>query len=852
VSVDFDTIAFGCGSGLFFYDYSKGTKSSIWPDDSFSIGALASHRKRKLVACSEKSRRPRVFLISYPSTEIVGVLEDVAVHEVQDIAFSRCGNYLAVLGSLPDFNVSLFDISEKPRLLARGPLSGAPCHFITFNPHDPSVLCCSGSGHVVFWKYVKSISGNVSFSYKAGRVPVGEKTRYGFHSHCWNTKKEVICGTTHAELFLFDSLTCEGEEIINNVGQGTITSLLFSKDFIIVGSESGSVSCIGSTSSQRICCSPVIQTIHSLDFTADFKKIIVSGGGQIALLNPIRGESGEVIADFHTGPITGLAQYTDDYVVSCGTDGTIRVWYLEMNTMMFKLETNVEFSCITINSKVNLAFCGTNDGSMHIFSIDQGSLQFTLVTSFKQHSGPIADIILNPNGTQIVCGGADKEISFFEWEEGTESVYSIGNLTMKSCITSIAYQKERSMYLVALDQGDLCQCLFPSSDEECKWDIIVKCMWTLDFASFGIQVKPDDNDVLISIAQDRRVRMYHLTPPAGDDAYERQLMSEVALAGYHEKNGRAMIVSNNLMPYMFTGAKDGYVAMHDMNHTDHLPEKLLVHDHWRGGISRLLFVEKWMCLVSAGFDGVLFASSFGVDDTMRTVRPLSIGFSAQIELPIDCSMEKGSTKGRGVVHAVASMQEEEEVARLKKELEGIRVSLGRLLQENDDAPALEKLEREEFLIDKSNRSRLTSQTDERLEAIRNQTHLDRLGMMFLADVIKKRCYDTMEQHFVFVRGMKRNVEVTNFPLLKKDPRKEKILQKLRILRLVEREEHIRSGRRCFTSLEQLTKTMLIAKERVDSHPRHMSSLSELYAIFFTCHLCTQLVVIVLCMSVCVC
>eukprot|EP01028_Stygiella_incarcerata_P006994 TRINITY_DN284_c0_g1_i1.p1 TRINITY_DN284_c0_g1~~TRINITY_DN284_c0_g1_i1.p1 ORF type:complete len:1547 (-),score=503.49 TRINITY_DN284_c0_g1_i1:1400-6040(-) len=827
ISVDYQTIAFACGSGLFFYDYSTGTKSSIWPDDSFAIGALAFHRKRKLVACSEKSRRPRVFLVSYPSTNVVGVLEDVAVHEVQDIAFSRCGNYLAVLGSLPDFNVSLFDISEKPRLLARGPLSGAPCHFITFNPHDPSVLCCSGSGHVVFWKYVKSISGNVSFSYKAGRVPVGEKTRYGFHSHCWNTKNEVICGTTHAELFQFDSLTCEGEEIINNVGQGTITSLLYSKDFIIVGSESGSVSCIGSTSNERICSMPVIQAIHSLDFTADFKKIIVSGGSQISLLNPLPNESGDVIADFHTGSITGLAQYTDDYVVSCGTDGTIRVWYLEMNTMMFKLETNVEFSCISINSKAGLAFCGTNDGSMHIFSIDAGSLQFSLLTSFRQHTGPIADIIINPNGTQIVCGGADKEVSFFEWEEGTESVYSIGNITMKSCVTSIAYQDGKGMYLVALDQGDLCQCVFPNSEEDCKWDIVVKCMWTLDFASFGIQVKPDQNDVLVSIAQDRRVRLYHLTPPAGDDAYERQLMSDIALAGSHEKNGRAIVVSRSFLPYVFTGAKDGYVAVHNMNQADHLPEKLLVHDHWKGGISRLLFVEKWMCLVSAGFDGVLFASSFGGDSAMKMVRPLSIGFSAEIELPINGAKEKGSLKGRSAVHAVASAQEEEEVAKLKEELDNIRTSLGELLHENENAPELEKLDREEFLIDESNRSKLIAQTDERLDAIRKQTHLDRLGMMFLADIIKKRCYDTMEQHFVYVRGMKRDVEVTNFPLLKKDPKNEKILKKLKILRLVEREEHIRSGRHCFTALEQLTKATLIAKERVDSHPRHMSSVSEL-------------------------
>jgi hypothetical protein len=77
------------------------------------------------VACAEYGLNPECHIFRLPTKELVYKFHIDTTVRVIGMAFSRCGNYLVLVGGVPDFRISIFDVENNKKLVM--PESKLPC-----------------------------------------------------------------------------------------------------------------------------------------------------------------------------------------------------------------------------------------------------------------------------------------------------------------------------------------------------------------------------------------------------------------------------------------------------------------------------------------------------------------------------------------------------------------------------------------------------------------------------------------------------------------------------------------------------------------------------------------------------
>lgn len=111
-----------------------------------------------------------------------------------------------------------------------------------------------------------------------------------------------------------------------------------------------------------------------------------------------------------------------------------------------------------------------------------------------------------------------------------------------------------------------------------------------------------------------------------------------------------------------------------------------------------------------------------------------------------------------------------------------------LLAENETKPEIEKLSREEFVIDEQGRMELESSFTEKVEHRRAELE-DRISALTKeADAFKAEAFDSMEERYWVVRGFKADLAVESMPIRKITSEEAAQLHRVTALRRVEQEE----------------------------------------------------------------
>merc|ERR1719389_1539568 len=79
----------------------------------------------------------------------------------------------------------------------------------------------------------------------------------------------------------------------------------------------------------------------------------------------------------------------------------------------------------------------------------------------------------------------------------------------------------------------------------------------------------------------------------------------------------------------------------------------------------------------------------------------------------------------------------EERANLRSKVAALKAKLDNLIQSNETAPDLEKMDRKELVIDFETRDELMAENDSRVQAVRDETRYKNLGYDLIANRIKK-------------------------------------------------------------------------------------------------------------------
>lgn len=113
----------------------------------------ASNYHKNLIAAAEYGLNPEVHIYKYPGKELIQKFKADTTIKMIDMAFSRDGRYLIMIGGIPDFRISVFDLETGKKMNLTGASIGTnqqdckiPCkpgdyRKVKFNPQNSREFC---------------------------------------------------------------------------------------------------------------------------------------------------------------------------------------------------------------------------------------------------------------------------------------------------------------------------------------------------------------------------------------------------------------------------------------------------------------------------------------------------------------------------------------------------------------------------------------------------------------------------------------------------------------------------------------------------------------------------------------
>ena len=202
--------------------------------------------------------------------------------------------------------------------------------------------------------------------------------------------------------------------------------------------------------------------------------------------------------------------------------------------------------------------------------------------------------------------------------------------------------------------------------------------------------------------------------------------------------------------FMATGGKDGSILLRHINNIGQYPQPIKGHAMFSGGVTALCFSQTRSVIYSAGGDGTIMAWNFGgKPNPSSPVTFPSDSNKAIAKLPELARVPGNQIKlfkqilSEEFARIEAKAKQEFKEA-LVTDLSKIKDKLLALLAENERVSDIERLERDEFVIDVIRKDRVYSEGEKECEDIRKEAEKTVLRLELLRERVKQSTWDTME------------------------------------------------------------------------------------------------------------
>eukprot|EP00731_Ephydatia_muelleri_P020647 Em0013g374a len=237
-------------------------------------------------------------------------------------------------------------------------------------------------------------------------------------------------------------------------------------------------------------------------------------------------------------------------------------------------------------------------------------------------------------------------------------------------------------------------------------------------------------------------------------------------------------------------APDGKLIMRLADNLDR-PLLLNCHHHSRGGCDGLAFSSDSYRILTTGDNGTLscweweltahgnIKASQAAEFNAKLVQRLessqtaeNIALASMSPLPLqalDAEQEEGTKQW--LQHVIEETRQAEDgkyseaKSKLRQELSSLREKVMAMIAANELLPAIEQLERREFILDTEEHKRLQAEEDAYIQEVREEIELSNLTKMYLRDKIKRDCWDSMKVKGKVVKAFQSKLEVRNYALI---------------------------------------------------------------------------------------
>ncbi|KAJ3171006.1 Cilia- and flagella-associated protein 43 [Geranomyces variabilis] len=427
---------------------------------SSQITAFALHKRENLVAFAERASTA-VKVLKWPSGALMGggpgkmeVQKDLST---TNLAFSPDGQYLASMGSLPSFTITIWEWRTNTVVCQASP--GVSATFLTFDPLDSRRLCTSGGdGGIKFWR--------IEMGWKRSRLrlvagkPLPRHAKSQGHlrisegptatQHAWTIDEQILCATSSGnELVHYDPTTGECRTYVaaeegpletdqtvtrerdsdgaadppspKKFAHGQLACATVATEGLYVGGEDGILRVFSFKESAVTKTIPVVpgKRISHLEFSPDYRTLLVQcPDGALYLHNVASDRALELIPSptpplitMH-GPTSILIAAYESHICLHQVDPDMQQQAEKMRqSSRINVAGGSNVTCVAASPYAAIAVAGTADGCIRLWDFQKQKL----VLLEKVWDTPVNILSFDPAGRYLAAISAtDPRVALFD------------------------------------------------------------------------------------------------------------------------------------------------------------------------------------------------------------------------------------------------------------------------------------------------------------------------------------------------------------------------------------------------------------------------------------------------------
>lgn len=820
------------GSSLVMWSFQTGKKDFIW-NEGIGVTALAANSRKGLIAVGEEGKKPSIHIYQYPQKSLLYTLRGGAVLMYTLVEFSRSGEFLVTVGDFPNYELEIF---QGRTSLIKVPLEMEPFKAIF---HDKVLL--------LFKKELRVLSLKNAYSVPTGNEePLVLKHRTEVISFnfaeaspldaVWDKYDQIYVSTDANELLVLDSNL---ETRVRVPMTHRLLSLELTHRYLVAATDTNRVLWLniyippgvsdprlGENLNLRVAKELILEeacNIPQLTYTPDFSKLIlVSSTGKIQVVNipadpdfsnedeeseheevEDEGEFDEegsprrpkpvnaipqVLGNFQVGSICNVVGLGDSsQVVTVAED--LRVWEVVTNEVLAQVHSDTPLYTVEANERGTLIVVGSDNGRMLFYDVSNRILPRLIFISrvFKKRS--VTHIKASPDQSLLaVTSNASNKVIFMVFNPAS-GFRVIGHWKAPRSVVNITWFKNKLLLL--LREGVLAKLDVPRVDTESKLEALDLTVEYRHVES-GNYIAATDLGV-IEVGFSRQIYFYELPNQAFEELDLRKNAPDpTEVLGEHPVFCNLVATSNDLIA---TGSIDGTIRLARLGARG--AEYKIVHSGT--GVQQLSFSLDGSLLFSTGQDGDFFAwnatgrvserpsvASVSEDPALEALE--TIEETEEVPCYTSILAEKFA--------ALEAPEIEKTKERAKEKVVVTQKKLTEMLLFNEQVPELEKLDRDEFVIDVEERKNIEKIGEMAAYDVRLESEKKNAKNAELLERIKDKTLRKMEEQSTIIGALRSGKQANNYTIRKLEPDEELRFNRARVFRAIElREQAIRKEQR---------------------------------------------------------
>lgn len=784
--VDNDTIVYMVANSIVLWNISQNSKSFIW-HNSLGITTCAANARNNKIAVGEEGNEPRVSIYSYPQKSLVLSLDGGAAVMYTALAYNRTGTRLVTVGDYPKYTLRVW---ENEKLLITLDLEKEPMKLVVHDSilillkHEIRLITIFQSFEVIPLN-VKDLDENYRFTVKTFNLAETVPLDAVFD------KYENIYLSTNAGELLVIGKDLKETKVVHRC-EYRIISMVLTHRFLIVATSENKLQWLNifippedkdqrpdKHLDLRVYKEVILdesQDIIQLMFISNLSKLLMIGAqGKIQLLQiqadpPFNKEEDQekdeddeqnededeeesnrkpkvlsmtpqILGQYHIGSIkqiTGLGDSTQ--CASIGED--LRIWEIVTgeNIMQYTSPDEAEFSSIDSNIPGNLLVVGSINGCVRIFDVSNRMI-CRLISLTRLGNFPIDHISISPDQRLIACASSQSQDLFFIECTFASKFRVIGFVNLPGKTLSICWKLRQ--LIILLSNSLLISCDSPKNDQPSSTESL-NCVFKYRYVSEGTSICIYNEKVYIA-GCGKELFIYNLPELDIGDIDLRKLPPDPVDYLEVSKLQTAVVSLSPSLKQIAVGCVDGTIKIINLANKSVVSKQV----HGSSGVQSLAFSADSSLLFSTGHERDFFAWSLSGKLIDRPI------ISSQAEDPSLESLESIEDFPdsnvqfiKNILAEAKAKSEAKEVERVKSKMKNrvqeIQDKLFSMLKVNEKAPDLEKLDRDEFILDLKAKSKIEDMGKDNARALKEEAKKKNSIQELLQKRIKEKTLDKME------------------------------------------------------------------------------------------------------------